>query len=841
MEAPYISLGSEPLSSALLSEVDVVQRLNDHWTCRIVLRDTPDRRPAVEDYAGKELKISTTELDGTETIIFHGLVRGMRLIYEITGAWGAELEAVSSTWKMAQGTRLKYYRQQSAQATAQAVISAAGLQMGGAMPGGATLSYVQWDETDYHFFSRLVDDAEAWFRPAVDGSGGVDVETGFQSGSTVNWREGEYGLLEWTTQGLLQPVTASGSNYDPQKMHSTVVEGTGSSVGWYGGAADKMVAAAQSASASVPAAWVDRHRAATLDDLDTRMQREARRGISNTVRCTGISRNPKVRAGDTLQVTGLPGVDATYGVIEVRHAWTTQGYENHFTVTPAQRWSPPVRPARPLLDGVYPARVVDNYDTHNQGRIRVQYYWQEDNQSTWVRLLTPHAGAGRGTLFLPEIGDEVLVTFEEGDAERPYVVGSAWNGVHQPPATGFHSPGETNGSEFEKNYIKRIVTKSGHRITLVDTPGKETISIATPTSNRIMLTESHADTGNRSAIVLESAGDIVMSAPNGRIHTQSMHRSAEVGGGAAPLLAAAAAASTLKGPSAGAAAPVAAVAPQAAAKKAAAKQTAPTLPPGCSYLSKGQRVLPSATDFDKNRQPYSLAKSTPTLKMFQGDASPSQGTSQIATIGGHAINIIRPNVPPAEKGTLVPSSGDIAKALGAVPANQLAKIKSVTVNSNRNPADAAWAKQYNIPNMRSEATSGAAGDVDFYPVPSASPMALDATFIHETAHTYSEQKWGADPSQWKEWPAAMKADGKSPSTYADASPAEDFSESMVMYTASKGTPCEQPARGLFPNRYQSLDKMLAPPPATKPSQPAAKPQPPAPKEQGFLDWLKSFF
>ena len=180
MQAPFISLGSEQLSSALLQEVDVVQRLNDHWTCRIVLRDTPDRRPPVEDYAGKELKITTTELDGSEAVVFHGLVRGMRLIYEVTGAWGAELDAVSATWKMAQGTRLKYFRQQSAQTTASTVLSNAGLQLGGAMPGGATLSYVQWDETDYSFFARLVDDAEAWFRPAVDGSGGLDVETAFQ-------------------------------------------------------------------------------------------------------------------------------------------------------------------------------------------------------------------------------------------------------------------------------------------------------------------------------------------------------------------------------------------------------------------------------------------------------------------------------------------------------------------------------------------------------------------------------------------------------------------------------------------------------------------------------------
>ena len=153
-----------------------------------------------------------------------------------------------------------------------------------------------------------------------------------------------------------------------------------------------------------------------------------------------------------------------------------------------------------------------------------------NGDSTWVRLLTAHAGSGRGLLFYPEVGDEVLIAFEEGDAERPYVVGSAWNGAHQPPAAGFHQPGETNGGEFAANIIKRIVTKSGHRITMVDTPGKETISVATPTNNRLMLTERHGDTG-RPAIVLETQGDMILAAPNGRIHSQSLLHSREVGDG----------------------------------------------------------------------------------------------------------------------------------------------------------------------------------------------------------------------------------------------------------------------------------------------------------------------
>ena len=140
MALPFISLGSEPLAAALLSRVDVVQQLNDHWTCRLVLRDTPDRRPQVESFAGKELKITTTDLEGVETVIFVGLVQRMRLVYEISGAYGAELDAVSSTWKMDQGERVKYFRQQSAQSAAQQVASAAGVSLQGAMPAGATLS-----------------------------------------------------------------------------------------------------------------------------------------------------------------------------------------------------------------------------------------------------------------------------------------------------------------------------------------------------------------------------------------------------------------------------------------------------------------------------------------------------------------------------------------------------------------------------------------------------------------------------------------------------------------------------------------------------------------------------
>ena len=81
--------------------------------------------------------------------------------------------------------------------------------------------------------------------------------------------------------------------------------------------------------------------------------------------------------------------------------------------------------------------------------------------------------------FLPEIGDEVLVGFEHGDPERPYILGSLWNGVDSAPRE------EIWGGDVAPNDIKRIMTKSGHRIQLSDKPGKEAIVIATPTNLKL--------------------------------------------------------------------------------------------------------------------------------------------------------------------------------------------------------------------------------------------------------------------------------------------------------------------------------------------------------------------
>ena len=128
----------------------------------------------------------------------------------------------------------------------------------------------------------------------------------------------------------------------------------------------------------------------------------------------------------------------------------------------------------------------------------------------------------RGFMFMPEIGDEVAVAFEDGDPERPVILGSMWNGVQQAPRK------DLLGGDIQSNDLKRIMTKSGNRMQFADKEGKEMIIIATPTHSQFMISEKH-DVSGRPLITLSTSGDIVLSAPEGSISMIAKTMTREIG------------------------------------------------------------------------------------------------------------------------------------------------------------------------------------------------------------------------------------------------------------------------------------------------------------------------
>ena len=180
-----------------------------------------------------------------------------------------------------------------------------------------------------------------------------------------------------------------------------------------------------------------------------------------------------------------------------------------------------------LFYGVYTALVVDVADPDAQGRVRVRLPWSPDSEGTdyqaWARLATMMAGNNRGSWFVPDEGDEVLVAFEAGDPRRPYVVGALWNGRDAPPET-------MDGAG--KNDVKTLRSRSGVVITLDDTSGSESLTLETPGGQTVVLQDGPGSVeirdSNGNTIKLDTSGITVMASAQVKVQASTVEVTASM-------------------------------------------------------------------------------------------------------------------------------------------------------------------------------------------------------------------------------------------------------------------------------------------------------------------------
>lgn len=162
--------------------------------------------------------------------------------------------------------------------------------------------------------------------------------------------------------------------------------------------------------------------------------------------------------------------------------------------------------------GFSPALVTDNVDPDNTGRVKVRLAEADDGEEkgreVWARLATLVAGNQRGTWFIPEIDDEVLVAFEGGDAQQFYVIGSLWSKGNSPP--------ETMNVENDKKVLR---LRSGLQITLDEQDGQESFVVTTPGGQSLKLKD-----GPGAVEIADSMGNRVLLEANG----VTIHASATV-------------------------------------------------------------------------------------------------------------------------------------------------------------------------------------------------------------------------------------------------------------------------------------------------------------------------
>lgn len=230
------------------------------------------------------------------------------------------------------------------------------------------------------------------------------------------------------------------------------------------------------------------------------------------------SGDPAIVAGASVHVTAVGDTfSGSYFITSATHVYSaTAGYTTRFTVSGLSPSSllgvlnpAGVTASAPRQFGLVVGIVTDNNDPNGQGRVKVKYPWlSSEHASDWARVAVVGGGAQRGIEFLPEVNDEVLVGFEMGDIQFPYVLGGLWNGQDKPPKA---NSAAVSGGKVQQRVI---ATRAGHLITLDDTDGGGGITIQDKNGNTIVL-----DSG-ANKLTMTIKGDATLTA-NGNIDLEA--------------------------------------------------------------------------------------------------------------------------------------------------------------------------------------------------------------------------------------------------------------------------------------------------------------------------------
>ncbi|RFS83461.1 type IV secretion protein Rhs [Actinomadura spongiicola] len=219
--------------------------------------------------------------------------------------------------------------------------------------------------------------------------------------------------------------------------------------------------------------------------------------------------DPKLRPGLPVALNGIGRpFEGKYTVTSARHVFMNgERYETWLTVSGRQHRSlfglasGSAGPAAPKVPGVASAIVTDIQDPRNEGRVKLRFPWLDGTYvSDWARVVQ-FGGVRGGGLLMPDVNDEVLVAFDRGALDHPYVIGGLYNGHDRLPR---YQPMPVVGPSGRVNW-RSVASRTGNRIELLDAPARQGVKIS---SGDDRMTVEMRETGTRLTVRSDGTVDI---------------------------------------------------------------------------------------------------------------------------------------------------------------------------------------------------------------------------------------------------------------------------------------------------------------------------------------------
>ena len=443
-----------------------------------------------QKYVGQEIKISIvpTAMSTDSPLIFNGIITETQMVRTSGASGGIIINGFSNTILMEGTPNIRSFTDQSLSDIVKEVSKTypeKSLNIAVSIQNHSTLPYtVQYNESDFAFVSRMAQKKGLWFyyngeellfgKPK---SKNFTLEYGRTLHSfNIEMRAKSLGfeyLGYDPSSGETQKANSMEVNHAPEGYSKTIFESS------------KKLFPNTSTMLYSHSLEEGNSRTHLVDRVTTQLQSRT----ADLVTAKGDSDETGLRIGDVITIkepsfslTGniLDGLQeqnfGNYIITDIMHVCDESGtYHNSFDAVPENVLSPPYGNVHsfPVAES-QPATVISNDDPAGLGRIQVAFAWQEASgkNTPWIRMTNPHSGGGKGFYFIPEVGEEVLIAFEGGNAEKPFVLGAMYNG------------GASSGYANSENSIKAIHTRSGHIIKFTE---DESIIITDKSGNEIQL------------------------------------------------------------------------------------------------------------------------------------------------------------------------------------------------------------------------------------------------------------------------------------------------------------------------------------------------------------------